>query len=94
MLKILEAIHPGVKPEYRFYAERRWRFDYAWPEQMVAFEVEGGTWSGGKHTRGKGYRNDCEKYNRAAIMGWRVIRATTDMVKDGTAIHDLEDALK
>ena len=37
---------------------------------------------------------DCEKYNRAAILGWLVIRATTTAVRDGIAIRDLVDAFK
>lgn len=65
---------PSPVPEYGFYATRRWRFDWAWPEYHVALEVEGGIWTGGRHTRGKGFANDMEKYNKAAITGWRVLR--------------------
>ena len=90
---ILNAVCPGAVSEFRF-CERRWRFDYAWPEKKVALEIEGGTWASGRHTRGVGYRNDCIKYNRAAVLGWRVIRATTDMMRDGSALKDLEEALK
>lgn len=67
----------GLPPpiaEYRFDAPRRWRFDWAWPECRVALEVEGGVWSGGRHTRGGGFLGDMEKYNRAAELGWRVFR--------------------
>jgi len=94
MLKILEKLYPGVVPEFRFHPERRWRFDYAWPDKMIALEIEGGTWTGGRHTRGKGYESDCEKYSEAAILGWKVIRATTGMVKDGRALELLEKAMK
>lgn len=48
----------------------------AWPDQKLALEVEGGVWTGGRHTRGKGYLADMEKYNRATVLGWRVIRCT------------------
>lgn len=72
--------------EYRF-CKRMWRFDFAWPCEcdMIAVEVEGGTWGKSRHTTGKGYEADCEKYSMAAILGWRVIRVTGDMVKDGRA---------
>lgn len=62
--------------EYRFHPKRKWRFDAAWPEKMIAVEFEGGIWTGGRHTRGKGYENDCEKYNNALLLGWRVFRLT------------------
>lgn len=64
---------------------RKWRFDFAWPARHVALEVEGGTWTGGAHTRGAHFESDCEKYAIAAIQGWRVIRATTDQVRTGVA---------
>lgn len=74
---------PCPELEYRFAPPRRWRFDYAWPALLVALEIEGGVWTGGRHTRGAGYSRDCEKYTEAALRGWRVLRVTTDMVRDG-----------
>ena len=94
MLNLLEKLYPGVVPEFSFHPERRWRFDYAFPDKMVALEIEGGTWAKSRHTTGKGYREDCIKYSEAAILGWVVIRATTDMVKDGTVYLLLDKALK
>lgn len=47
---------------------------------------------GGRHNTGEGLQADAEKYNRAAILGWCVIRATTTMIRDGEAIRDLLDA--
>lgn len=49
---------------------------------MIAVEIEGGSWINGRHTRGKGYRNDCEKYLEAAILGWTVLRFTSDMLRE------------
>jgi hypothetical protein len=69
----------GIPPpvaEYRFDAVRRWRFDWAFVSQKIAVEVEGGVWSGGRHTRGAGFLKDCEKYNHAAIAGWTILRVT------------------
>ena len=63
--------------------KRKWKFDFAWPKAWLALEVEGGTWSKGRHTRGKGYESDCFKYSEAAIMGWIVLRCTTDMIQAG-----------
>ncbi|QRH11503.1 hypothetical protein [Vibrio parahaemolyticus] len=79
--------------EYRFHETRRWRFDFAYPEQQLAVEVEGGTWAGGRHTRGSGYEKDCEKYNEAALRGWSVLRFTGSMIKSGKAVGTLKEAL-
>ncbi len=67
---------PDIPPqrEYRFHPTRRWRFDVAWPEHKVAVELEGGVWTLGRHTRGKGYCADMQKYNAAIELGWRVVR--------------------
>ena len=83
----------GFEREYRFAAPRRWKFDFANPSLMVALEVEGGTWSRSRHTSGKGYAADCEKYSTAAVMGWRVLRFTTDQVKSGMALQMLQQAI-
>ena len=67
-----------------------WRFDLAYPDRKIAIECEGGTWSNGRHTRGKGYEGDCRKYNRAIELGWRVYRFTSGMVDSGEAIQTLQ----
>jgi very-short-patch-repair endonuclease len=78
----LLARTPEPEQEYRFHAIRRWRFDFAWPDALVAVECEGGTWTRGRHTRGKGFENDCYKYNAATAQGWRVFRCTKGMLDD------------
>ena len=60
--------------EYRIAPPRRWRFDAAWIGAKVALEVDGGVWSGGRHTRGSGWVKDTEKLNEAACRGWRLLR--------------------
>lgn len=57
--------------------DRSWTCDMVWIEKKVALEVEGGVFIGGRHTRGKGYTDDCEKYNALQINGWVVLRYTT-----------------
>ena len=76
---------PAWEEEYVFFDGRRFRFDFAWPPFLIAVEIEGGTYSMGRHTRGSGFAKDCEKYNLAALDGWSVYRFTTGMVKDGSA---------
>ena len=87
---------PEPERELRFHPVRRWKFDFAWPDKMIALEVEGGTWGKGKsrHTTGSGFEKDCEKYNEAALLGWKVFRVTSTMIKKGTALQIIERALK
>lgn len=49
---------------------------------------------GGRHNQGAGFDKDCEKYNHAAALGWRVIRASTRMIRDGEAIAQLRMAFE
>jgi hypothetical protein len=93
---LLLAAHalPAPVTEFRFDATRRWRFDYAWPGQRVALEQEGGVWVQGRHTRGRGYLNDLEKYNAAAAGGWLVLRFTPQQLDSGDALVLLRQALE
>lgn len=86
----------GLVPmrEARFHVARRWRFDFAFPDRLLAIEIEGATWQRGRHNRGSGFEADCEKYNAATILGWKVLRYSTDMVILGDAIRDVEEMLK
>lgn len=81
-------------PEFRFHPTRRWRFDLAYPERMLAIEVEGGTWVHGRHSRGDGMDKDCEKYAEAVLMGWAVIRVTSGMIDSGAAARLVERAME
>jgi len=81
------------KTEYRFLKKRKFRFDFAWPDRMIAMEVEGGVWSGGRHTTGKGYTRDLEKYNLATLHGWEVYRFTTQDVTKEIAIAFMKNII-
>lgn len=88
------GLDKGMVRERRFHPERKWRFDFAWPAAQVAVEVEGATQMGqGRHSRGKGFEADTEKYNEAARLNWRVFRFTTRQVKTGAAVRYLESFL-
>ena len=84
----------GMRTQVAFHPTRKWRFDFCWPDRMLAMEVDGGTWVGGAHSRGSGQEKDCEKLAAAVILGYRVMRATTNQVKDWTAARWLEAALQ
>ena|ERR1022692_1903300 len=86
LVEQLESLDiPQPVREFRFAPPRRFRFDLCWPDLMMACEVEGATWSGGRHTRGSGFEKDCEKYNLAVTAGYQVLRVTGTMVHDGRA---------
>lgn len=80
--------------EFRFCETRRFRFDFAFPAHMLAVEIEGGIWNGGRHTTGTGFTNDCIKYNLATQLGWRVLRFTPEMVSSGDAIQMIIEVLR
>ena len=86
----LKALRIAFEQEFKFHPKRKWRADFHLVEKMILVEVEGGIWSGGRHTRGKGYLGDMEKYNAATVMGYRVIRFSTEQVKSGLAIQQIE----
>lgn len=76
--------------EHIFDPHRKWRFDFAFLDTdkgiKLAVEIEGGVWTNGRHSRGAGMESDMEKYAEAAVMGWRVLRFSTQMVLSGYAI--------
>ena len=86
----LKALKIEFEQEFKFHPKRKWRADFHLVEKMILVEVEGGIWSGGRHTRGKGYLGDMEKYNAATVMGYRVIRFSTEQVKSGLAVQQIE----
>ena len=45
---------PAWETEHRFHPKRKWRFDFAIPSKMIAFEFEGGVFTQGRHSRGVG----------------------------------------
>lgn len=85
---------PTPEREMRFNDARGWLFDFAWPAPQIALEIEGGVWVKGRHSRPKGFEEDCCKYAEAALAGWTVLRVTGGMVKDGRALAFAQRALE
>jgi len=85
----------NAEREYRFHPERKWRFDFALPNQKVAIEFEGGIFMNGGHNRGIIYASNCEKYNAAVLLGWKVLRYTVkDLEKKNGEYKVVEDLQK
>ena len=89
----LKAEKIPFEREVRFDPFRRWLFDFVLTDDLSA-EVEGGIWIQGRHNRASSIEKDFEKYNSAAIRGWRVLRFSTAMVEDGRALETIKKALK
>jgi len=88
---------PARERWYKFHPKRKWEFDNAWPELLVAVELDGGNhmvkWSKklkkyvavGRHTKD----GDYEKLNAAAELGWLMLRFTPTMLsKDPMGLMD------
>ncbi|WP_151963628.1 DUF559 domain-containing protein [Acinetobacter oleivorans] len=90
LVQHLKSHKIGFEQEYKFHPKRKWRADFLISGKKILVEVEGGIWNGGRHTRGKGYLGDMEKYNEAAMMGFTVLRFSTEQVKAGVAIKQIE----
>lgn len=91
------AIHVGLEPGIRDRLKRArlkdWRFDFAWPERMLAVEVEGGG-GAGRHTTAKGFREDMVKYHSAMDLGWTIYRCDKALVNSGAAAKLIEKLLR
>lgn len=90
----LRALKINFEQEYKFHPERNWRADFLITGTKILVEVEGGIWSGGRHTRGKGFTADCEKYAEATLLGYIVVRFTSSQVKSGYAIQAIERLIR
>jgi hypothetical protein len=79
-----------VVQEHKFSEERKFKFDFALPKEKIAIEYEGlglrTDKSGGVdksgHTSPTGYTSNCEKYNLATVLGWKLLRYTALNYKD------------
>ncbi len=61
---------------------RKHKADFVHLETKIMIEIEGGTWTNGRHVRGIGYAKDCEKYNLCTFLGWKIIRLTSNMITE------------
>lgn len=52
---------------------RRWPFDFAWPDEKLALEVDGGLFVEGAHVRGAYILKTHDKLNTAARLNWRML---------------------
>jgi len=90
---LAQAGIPAPVAEFRFHPIRKWRFDFCWPDQKLALEIDGAVWTGGRHTRGSGWMKDTEKLNAAAILGFRMLRCSPQQSSTSAMIESIKSAL-
>jgi hypothetical protein len=91
----LQITHDGLPVPVRegLFAShwgRRWKLDFCWREYGLAIEIEGlvvRKLAGqlvcmGRHASITGFREDCEKYAHAALLGITVVRFEQSQVRD------------
>lgn len=109
VLAILRTLGYARK-EFYFFEDRKWRFDFCFPNEKLAIEVEGGAFKkrtykskrtgkiittiGGRHNSAKGFLNDMEKYNTAAMLGYRLLRFTPQSIMTSKALDIIKECLK
>ena len=80
----------GLKARLLASGLQDWRADFALLDPMLLIEIEGGGWTGGRHTSGAGFANDLRKYDAAARLGYAVYRCDPAMVKTGKALETIQ----
>lgn len=73
-----EGTDDQIVLEYKFHPDRAWRFDAAFPKVKVGIEFDG--MYGYSHSAAWKIRNDKEKRNAAASMGWKVFSYESAML--------------
>jgi very-short-patch-repair endonuclease len=82
-----------LEREVVFDEKRKWRFDFAIRSYKIAVEFEGGIFlKNSGHNTAKHYTKDTEKYNRAQVLGWKVIRITA--MNYETVLEQLNEIIK
>lgn len=92
----------GLRARLKTAGLRDWRFDFAFVEQWLAIEVDGGVRQVGINPRtgepiavGRhAMSDDYRKINAAQLLGWRVLRYTLEMLRSGEWLDQVESALR
>lgn len=81
---------PPISRKFKFALSigRKWEADFAYPDRGLLIEIDGGIWrrGGGAHSHPTQILRDMTKGNDAAYLGYRVLRFTSDQVRNGDAV--------
>lgn len=78
-----------VSPQFCFDPTRMWRLDFAIPSLKIGIEVEGRD-----HQRLRQVKLDHDKFNRAQILGWRILRYCAQTVLTQKRLPLVVDQIK
>ena len=93
---MLELMQLAPVSQFKFHPERRWRFDFAFPDVMVCVDVDGGVFAAenketaGRHARGAGIVAAFEKRNAAAELGYCVLCYGPPQIRSGESALQIE----
>ena len=76
-LFLLACKGPDLIPEVKLVPGRKFRCDFVHPESRTVIELEG---LNGRHQHIRGFIDDCEKYLEVTLLGYRVIRLTSEQI--------------
>lgn len=92
---VAHGLHHGCTREHIYAPGRRFRADFAWPEQRLLVECQGGVWQNKSgHSGGSGITRDIERGNAATLAGWRVLRFAPAHIRSGEALTVIRAALR
>ncbi len=95
LLQLKAAGLPEPTEEILFAASlgRRYRADLVYQDKKIIIEIEGGVYTKQAHGSITGILRDIEKYNIAAVLGYRVIRILPGWIQTGEAVEWIRRAL-
>ena len=90
----LDALGIDYVRQYRAIKGRKFAWDFAFPDERLLVEINGGTYTVGAHSTGKGIARDYEKSNLAQLQGWRCLSFDGKAVRSGEAVEVIRQALE
>lgn len=81
--------YPQLPPsiQYRFHPKRKFRFDFAWPDNKLAVEING---FGEGHFTILSITKDYDRHIEATLLDWKVVYLTTLHLQGARAIETYE----